>query len=333
MSELTITRIDPAEIDLLKDALPRFRLTPLSHLPYLKRTQIEACWMDEIRETAMDTNSATFVARISDQIVGFAVYAEAPWDSRVVGRRIDALKHLAADLENPMCGRAAEALVDQSVEHAGKRGTDCLTAKVHPRDVATIHAVERKGFLLMDTLVYHLFDFSCMSFDRIRVGRPAGFSSRLAQPEDLPEMLEIAERAFKNHFGRFNADARMPRGAAKDVYLEWVRSALGGWAEWVMIAEMRGRIVGYAVWKKATPIEAKHGLDLIYYNLVAIHPHFAGRGVFAALSYESMQILREHANHLIAPTHVSHSAVHRMGFEFGWQLCGARHSFHKWLRP
>jgi L-amino acid N-acyltransferase YncA len=289
--------------------------------------------MDEIQETAADARSATFVATSSGQIVGFAVYAESAWESRVVGRRICALKYLAADTENSTAASAVEALVEQSARHAGKCGTDCLVAKVHPRDVATIHAVERNGFLLMDTLVYHLFDFSRMSFDRIRVRRPAGFSSRLGRREDLPEMLEIAERAFKNHFGRFNADPRMPPGAARDVYLEWVRSSHSGWADWVTIAEMRGRIVGYAVWKKSTPIEAKHKLDLIYYNLVAIHPHFAGRGVFGALSYDSMQMLREHANHLVAPTHVSHDAVHRMGFEFGWQICGARHSFHKWLRP
>jgi RimJ/RimL family protein N-acetyltransferase/GNAT superfamily N-acetyltransferase len=333
VSGLTIRKIDPAEIEVLKEALPKFRFTPLSHLPYLKRSQIEAFWMDEIRETTADATSATFVAGMSDRIVGFAIYTESPWDSRVVGRRIGALKYLAADTENLTGARAIGALVEQSVDYAGTCGTECLTAKVHPRDTPTIHALERNGFLLMDTLVYHLFDFSRMSFDRIRVRRPAGFSSRLAQPEDLPEMLEIAERAFKNHFGRYNADPRMPHGAARHVYREWVRSSLGAWAQWVIIAEVRGKIVGYAVWKRATPLEAKHGLDLIYYNLIAIHPHFAGRGVFAALSYDSMQMLRDHANHLVAPTHVSHNAVHHMGFEFGWQLGGARHSFHKWLTP
>jgi len=333
VSELTIKRIDPAEINVLKEALPRLRFTPLSHLPYLKRTQIEACWMDEIQETAVDTNSATFLARISDRIIGFAIYTGSPWDTRVVRRRIGSLKYLAVDTENSVGGNAVEALVEQSVEHARKCGTDCLTAKVHPRDTGAIHALERNGFLLMDTLVYHLFDFSRMSFDRICVRRPTGFSSRLAQRKDLPEMLEIAERAFKNHFGRYNADPRMPPSAAKDVYREWVRSSLSHWADWVIIAEVRGRIVGYAVWKKASALEAKHRLDVIYYNLVAIHPQFAGRGVFAALSYDSMQMLREHANHLVAPTHVTHSAVHRLGFEFGWQISGARHSFHKWLTP
>jgi len=332
VSGLTIRRIDPAEIGVVREALPRFRFTPLSHLPYLKRTQIEDYWMDEISEALADTSSAAFVANVSDRVVGFAVYAESPWDSRVIGRRIGSLKHLAADVENSAAADTVKALLDQSVGHAAKCGIECLAAKVYPRDTVTIHALERNGFLLMDTLVYHLFDFSHMSFDQVICPRrPGGLSTRLGKPADLPEILEIAERAFKNHFGRYNADSRMPQGAAKDIYCEWARSSLSGWADWVVIAEVRGRIVGYAVWKKASALEAKHGLDIIYYNLVAIHPHFAGRGVFGALSYDSMKMLQEYANHLVAPTHVTHSAVHRLGFEFGWQMSGARHSFHKWL--
>ena len=330
-------RIDPAEIDVVREALPRFRFKPLSHLPYLKRAQVEGYWMDEISETVADASSATFVARISDRAVGFAVYAESPWDIRVIGRRIGALKQLAADAENSSRGNVIEALVEETVRHAAKCGIECLTAKVHPRDTATIHALERNGFLLMDTLVYYLFDLSRTPFDQlIAPRRTGGLSTRLGTPADLPEILEIAERAFKNHFGRYNADPRMPPGAAKDVYREWARSSFSGWADWVIIAEVRGRIAGYAVWRKASALEAKHGLDILHYNLGAIHPHFAGRGVVAALSYDGMRILRmlqQYANHVILPTHVTHNAVHRLCFELGWQITGARHSFHKWLTP
>jgi len=337
VSRPTITRIDPAEIDVLREALPRFRFKPLSYLPYLKRAQVEGYWMDEISETAADTSSAVFIARVSGRIAGFAVCAESPWDIRVIGRRIGALKQLAADAENSSGGNVVEALVEETIRHAAKCGIECLTVNVHPRDSATIHSLERNGFLLMDTLVYYLFDFSRTPFDQLIAPRQiGGLSTRLGAPADLPKILEIAERAFKNHFGRYNADARMPPGAAKDVYREWARSSFSGWADWVMIAEVRGRIAGYAVWRKASALEAKHGLDIIHYNLVAVHPHFAGRGVFAVLSYDGMRMLRmlqQYANHVVAPTHVTHSAVHRLCFEFGGHISGSRHSFHKWLTP
>jgi RimJ/RimL family protein N-acetyltransferase/GNAT superfamily N-acetyltransferase len=334
MSGLTIATISPAEIDVVREALPRCRFKPLSHLPYLKRAQVENYWMDDIREIAADATSAVFVASVSHRIVGFAVYADSPWDTRVIGKRIGALKYLSADMENSMGTRAIEALIEQSVRHAAKRGIECLTAKTYPRDTATIHALQRNGFLLMDTLVDYLFDFSYTPFDQIIPPRQiSGLSTRLGRPTDLPEILEIAERAFKNHFGRYNADPRMPPGAARDVYREWARSSFSGWADWVTVAEVRGKITGYAVWKKATPLEAKHGLDIFHYDLVAIHPHFVGRGVFAVLTYDGMRMFREHANHFTAPTHIAQRALARLSFEHGWcwQITSARHSFHKWL--
>jgi len=332
VSRLTITRIDPAEIGAVREALPKFKFKPLSHLPYLKRAQVENYWMDEISETVAAATSAIFVARVSERIVGFAVYAESPWDTRVVGRRIGALKQLAADVENSAGADVVEALVEQSVGHAAKCQIECLTAKVHPRDTASIHALERNGFLLMDTLVHYLFDFSRTPFDRVvPPRRNGGLNTRLGIPADLPQILEIAERAFKNHFGRYNADPRMPPGAAKDVYREWARSSFSGWADWITIAEVRGKIAGYALWKKASALEVKNGIDVLHYNLVAIHPRFARHGVFAILTYEGMRIFREYADHFTAPTHVTHNAVHRLCFELGWQITGARHSFHKWL--
>jgi dTDP-4-amino-4,6-dideoxy-D-galactose acyltransferase len=334
MSRPIIQRIDPAQVGILKEVLPRFRFKPLSHLAYLKRAQVENYWMDEISEAVADASSAMFVAKVSDRVAGFGVYAESPWDTRVIGRRIGAIKHLAADAEDSSGGNVVQALVEETVRHAAKCSIECLTARVHPRDTATIHALERNGFLLMDTLVDYVFDFSRTPFDRvIAPRRTSGLSTRLGTPADLPEILEIAERAFKDHFGRYNADPRMPPGAAKDVYREWARSSFSGWADWVIVAEVRGRIAGYAIWKKASALEIKHGIDVLHCNLMAIHPHFVGRGVFAALTYDGMRMFREYANHVTAPTHVVHRAVHLVVFELGWQISGARHSFHKWLTP
>src|SRR5438046_7488728 len=146
MSGPIIGKIDPAQIGVLREALPRFRFKPLSHLPYLKRAQVECYWMDEISEAVTDASSATFVASVSDRIVGFAIYAESPWDTRVIGRRIATLKHLAADVEHSSRQTVIAALAEKTTRHAAKSGIECLTAKVHPRDTATIHALEQNCF-------------------------------------------------------------------------------------------------------------------------------------------------------------------------------------------
>jgi hypothetical protein len=155
---------------------------------------------------------------------------------------------------------------------------------------------------------------------------------RLAQPPDLHEVLALSEKAFAKHFGRYHSDPKLPPGTGTKVYDEWVRSAFGGWADWILIAEVDDRIAGYAVWKKASALEVKHSLDIAHYNLAGIHPDFFGRGLYTALALEGMRMAKSFAKHIDGPVHVSNYPVHRGLQKLSWRIAGARYSFHKWLK-
>ena len=197
---------------------------------------------------------------------------------------------------------------------------------------AAIHALERYGFLLMDTLLDFFFDFSRTPFDKVSPPqRLDGLQVRLANPEDLPDLLALTETAFAKHFGRYNSDPKMPAGTGTKVYQEWVRSSFTGAADWILIAEVNDQIAGYSVWKKASALEVKHCFDLARCTLAGIHPEFFGRGLYTTLTFEGMRIAQQFANHLDGPAHVSHYPVHRAMLKLGWKIAGVRHSFHKWL--
>jgi RimJ/RimL family protein N-acetyltransferase len=185
----------------------------------------------------------------------------------------------------------------------------------------------------MDTLLDYLFDFSRTPLATISLPRRlTGLRVRAATPEDLPDVLAVNEKAFVNYFGRYNSDPKLPPGTGAKVYDEWVRSSLGGWADWVLIAEVDGRIAGYGIWKKASVSEVKHSLDIAHYNLAGIHPDFFGRGLYTALALEGMRLAQSFAKHLDGPVHVSNHPVHRALQNLGWKISGVRHSFHKWLQ-
>jgi ribosomal protein S18 acetylase RimI-like enzyme len=334
MSGLTITRIGPADIGILRDALPSFRFEPLSHLPYLKRAQAEEYWMDQIGEEVADGSSVAFVARVSDRIAGLALYTESPWDTHVIGRRISALKYLAAEPESSLGKNVVEALLRETVGHAAKRGFECLTAKVYARDTATTHALERNGFLLMDTLLVFLFDSNRTPLDKVIAPASVdGLSTRLATSEDMAELLPIAEKTFAHHFGRYHADPRIPPGTATEVYREWVRSSFRGWADSIVVAEVDGKIAGFAIWKNPSDLEVKHALDIAHVSIAGVHSDFFGRGIFTSLAYEGMRMLQGVASHIEGATHINNYPVHRAWLKLGWRITGARHSFHKWLTP
>jgi GNAT superfamily N-acetyltransferase len=227
-----------------------------------------------------------------------------------------------------------DALLDEVIRAAVRRDTKCLTCKVQALHFAAIHALERHGFFLMDTLLDLLFDSSRTPLESVSVPkRLNGLRTRLAKPEDLPEVLTLNEKSFVRYFGRYHSDPKMPLGTGARVYDQWVRSSFEGWADWILLAELDDRIAGYAVWKKASPLEAKHSFDISHCNLTAMHPDFSGQGLFTALALEGMRMAQGFSKHLDVPVHISNYPAHRAWLKLSWKITGARHSFHKWLKP
>jgi len=325
-----IAQLDLAAIDDLREALPRFAHKPLTHLSYLKRGQVEAYWLDEIARDLADESSIAFASQISDRINGLVLYGDSPWDTKVVGRRVAVIKHVT---EADGAQDVLDDLVGKVIRHAARRGIDCLTCKVQPLHFGAIHALERHGFHLMDTLLDFLFDFSRTPLESIAYAkRLTGLRVRLARPKDLPEVLALNEKAFAKYFGRYHADPKLPPGTGTKIYDQWVRSSFGGWADWILIAEVDGRIAGYSVWKKASELEVKHSFDIAHCNLAGIHPDFFGQGLYTALTLEGMRIGQSCAEHLDGPAHISNYPVHRAMLKLGWTIAGVRHSFHRWFQ-
>jgi GNAT superfamily N-acetyltransferase len=327
-----IAQLDLAAIDDVKNVLPRFTHRRLAHLSYLKRDQVEAYCLDEIARDLADESSAAFVSQTSERINGLALYTDSPWDAQVVGREVAIIKHLA-QAEDARDSEVLDDLLNEVVRHAASRGTQCLICKVPALHCAGIHALERQGFLLMDTLLDFLFDSSRTPLESVGLSKPlTGLRIRLAQPEDLPEVLTLNEKAFARYFGRYHSDPKMPPGTGAKVYDQWVRSSFEGWADWILVAEVDDRIAGYAVWKKASPLEVKHSFDIAHCNLTAMHPDFFGQGLFTALALEGMRMAQSFSKHLDVPVHVSNYPAHRAWLKLGWKITGVRHSFHKWLQ-
>jgi hypothetical protein len=331
VTEPTVAELDFAALEDLKESLPRLAHKPLAHLSYLRTAQVEAYWLDEIAQDLADESSLAFVSRRSGCIEGLALCIDSPWDTQAVKRRIAIVKHLA-HANNGSDSNALDDLLTEMTARAARRGVECLTCKVHARDSVGVRALERQGFLLMDTLLDLVFDSSRTPLENIRLpNRPERLHTRLARPEDPPEILALAHKAFANYFGRYHSDPKMPPGTGAKVYDQWVCSGFGGWTDWTVVAQIDGQIVGYSMWKNASALETKHCIDITHCNFGAIHPKFSGRGVYTALKLAGMRIAQSFAKHFDLATHIANYPVHRGTAKLGWRIAGARHSFHKWL--
>lgn len=329
-----IAPIDVGAIDDLREALPQLAELPLAHLQHVNSERRRAYWLDEIRQSLAKESAIAFGSTVAGRINGFIVYNDSSWDSQITGRRIGSVEHLAVVSDDRAALEILQELIDALTRSLTDRGTQCLVCKVQSDALPKVHALEQRGFLLMDTLVDFVFDFSRTPLEKIdRPKRDPELKIRRAAAQDLPALMAINEKAFGAYFGRYHADPQMPQGAATKIYAEWVRSAFDGWADWVLVAEVDDKIAGYGLWRKPLEIEAKNSLRVAHYDLAAIDPEFRGRGLWTALMLDGMRIAREFAQYIIGPVHVANYPVQHSLQKFGWRSSGARHSFHRWLRP
>ena len=328
-----IVRLDSAAINEVREALPRLVHVPLAHLHHLKSDQRLTYWLDEITQSLADETSIGFGSMAANSVNGFIIYNDSPWDSKITGRRMGTITHLAVIRDDRANTEILHALIDKLFRSLVKRGTQCVVCKVKSDEPAAIHTLEQRGFLLMDTLVDFVFDFSRNPLEKINVPkRDLQLKIRRATPQDLRALIAINEKAFGTYFGRYHADPQMPTGAATKIYAEWVRSAFEGWADWILVAEVDDRIAGYGLWRKPLEIETKNSLRVAHYDLAAIDPEFRNRGLWTALMLDGMRIAREFAQYIVGPVHITNYPVQHSLQKFYWRSSGARHSFHKWLK-
>jgi ribosomal protein S18 acetylase RimI-like enzyme len=327
-----IARLDLAAINDLREALPQFAHIPLAHLHHLTSDQRLAWWLDEISQSLADESSIVLGSMVSGTLNGFVVYNDSPWDSQITGRHIGNIKHLAVATDDHAATEILQDLIDELTRTLGKRETQCVACRVQSNELAVIHALEQSRFLLMDTLLDLVFDFSRAPTEQTsRPQRDKRLKTRRAEPADMPALMTISERAFAGYFGRYHADSRIPPSTATRIYSEWLRSAFAGWADWILVAEFDNKIAGHSVWRKILERQDANSRGVASCDLLVIDPEFQGRRLGMALVRDGMQISRDFAQYLVTPLHVCNYSVQRTFQNLGWRIAGARHSFHKWL--
>jgi predicted N-acetyltransferase YhbS len=329
-----IARLDLEAINQVRDALPRFTHPPLGHLHHLNPDQQRAQWLNEISKSLADESSIAFASIVSGNVNGLLIYNDSPWDSQITDRRIGNIKHLAVATDDRAATEILQELIDELTRTLGERETQCVASRVQSGELAAIHALEQSGFLLMDTLLDLVFDFSRVPTEQTRPPqRDKRLKIRRAEPADMSELMAMSERAFAGYFGRYHADSRIPRSAATRIYSEWIRSGFAGWADWILVAEFDNKIAGHTVWRKILERQDVNSPGIASCDLLVVDPEFQGHRLGMALVHDGMQISRDFAQYLVTPLHVCNYSVQRTFQNLGWRTAGARHSFHKWLKP
>jgi GNAT superfamily N-acetyltransferase len=268
---------------------------------------------------------ATFGSEAAEGLQAIVAAERLPWEEKLFHRPMAKLTLVGHCRD----GAVWHTLVDAAVRETIERKVEFLSAKVHCSAIEQSHALEHHGFLLMDTMLDFLLERQAGAPTESPVHQ--GVALRRATARDLDSCVAMIRAGFATHFGRFQADDLIAEDLAEGVYVQWVVSSFEGYADSIFVAESDDRVVGCSIWKNQSAMEAECGLPLAHYSLGAVHPAFAGRGVFSALTRMGSADFAEGVRFVEGPTHIHNLPVQKAYVRLGWQMVDSRHSFHRWL--
>jgi hypothetical protein len=330
------TRIMDLSPEGLNSALPLLAASPYKPLRYLAKelgTSLTDFWSGTILNRLDAPASQGFLAVQGDTPVGLLTCSDNPWETDLLGKRAVTIDSFVLDCSGSDRGTVAGSILEHALQVARTNGAQFILGKSYTDDMDVVHALESHGFLLMDTILDCNYDYRRLPFENLPRPVPADdVILRPAASSDRDELVTLAGQAFHKHFGRFHADERIGRQVGTQAYEQWMRSSLDGYADWIHLALVEGKIVGFSIWKRPSVTESQLKVRVGHYSIAGIHPDYGGQGLFTALTYAGMQSLQGIADIIEGPTHVNNYGVQFGYLKLGWRVCSdARHSFHKWV--
>ena len=208
-------------------------------------------------------------------------------------------------------------------EFCGANQVVFLIARCLTSDTRAAQAMERQGFLLMDTLVY----YECNLTKRPLPTYTGHVVVRPLQPGDEDDVKRIAGESFQKYIGHYHADSRLDRTKCDEAYISWAERSCGpnAIADEVLIAELDGAIGGFLTLRFPHPLEGEGAL-------FAVSPAAQGQGIGQALMVHAMQWFRvRNANTMVISTQIINIAAQKSWARVGFEMSHAYYTFHKWF--
>jgi hypothetical protein len=265
---LSVRQLAASDVPRIAPVVDRYPFKPYRHYRVLSRRAQSAVMLAEIA-TTLEHVDGIVIEEALDSGHSLVVGRALPWDTAFFGvpmARIDYV--LASDDE------AAQRLIATMKDALQTRGVRHVSARVDVEDVGTVAALEAHGFRLMDAIVtYTTRPRKEPPRDVREVGVIRAFT-----PADGPELIRIAEDAYRGFRGRFHLDPHLPDTRCDALYVEWARQCVAHtMADTVLVSEgAHGQLLGFLAFRKREPVSSVGGTAVYGGGLGACRPDTPG---------------------------------------------------------
>lgn len=197
-----------------------------------------------------------------------------------------------------------------------------LIARCDMSDLEAAQSMEKKGFLLMDTLVYYNLNLTKQDV-------PVEKGVVLVRPirvEEENAMIGVAKESFHGYFGHYHADPRLDKNKCDEAYTDWARKTFASRdSDNFLVGEMNGKIISFGVLRINKPDEGEMFLG-------GIHPDFQGQGIYHSFLCKAAKwCLARKVKKMIISTQLKNIPVQKVLIKFGFEISRGYYTYHRWF--
>lgn len=251
MSERHLTTQERERLVAAVDAYP-FK-SYRNYRVYPRKAQ-SAVMLAEIEATSKHPDGFVIEAS-TDAGPAIGVARTLAWDTAFFGIPMGRVEYVLASTS-----QAAERVIAAINAEMRARGVRHVSARVDVEDLTAMAALESSGYRLMDALVTYTTRPRKEPPNPVReVGTIRDFRA-----EDGPELVRIAEEAYRGFRGRFHLDPHMPRERCDAFYAEWARQCVAHtMADTVLVSEgAEGQLLGFLAFRRREPVSSIGGVPV-----------------------------------------------------------------------
>jgi hypothetical protein len=244
-----LTASDLAQIEPVAHA---YRYKPYRNYRVLPRKAQTAVLLADVKAT-LTHNDGIVLAAESDEGLAIVVARTLAWDTEFFGIPMGRIEYVLASNS-----KAAAHVIAAATRALRERGVRHVSARVDVEDIGIVAACEADGFRLMDAIVTYT---TRPKKEPPHPVREVG-SIRDFRPEDGPELVRIAEEAYRGFRGRFHVDPNLPDDRCDALYGEWARQCVAfRLADTILVSEgTEGQLLGFLAFRKREPVSSVGGV-------------------------------------------------------------------------
>lgn len=245
-------QLSTVDLDRLQEAVAAYSFKSYRNYRVLPRKAQDAVMLAEVEATLRHPDGLVLECSVPEGRA-IAVARTLAWDSKFFGIPMARVEYVVASSRD-----AAERVLAAVNDTLRARGIRHLSARVDVEDLTAMAALESAGYRLMDALVTYTSRPKKEPPNEVReVGRIRPFT-----PDDGPELVRIAEEAYRGFRGRFHLDPHIPDERCDAFYPEWARQCIAlTMADTILVSEgANGQLLGFLAYRKREPVSSVGGV-------------------------------------------------------------------------